>query len=178
MRCAPSWLVSVPLVVLAVACSSGTQGPSGTGGMSAGTGGMSAGTGGSNTGGSGGSASGGQGGTAGSSNFSAVLAVFAAHCTTCHDATRSGGLPTYPALSLTAPDAHAALVNHPADETCGGMRVVPGNPNASYLVQKVTQDTPCDGQHMPRPFEVIPPAPLTSAEISTITGWISAGAPP
>ncbi len=69
-------------------------------------------------------------------------------------------------------------MNKPADETCGGTRVVPGSPSASYLVQKITQDTPCDGQKMPRPFEVIAPPLLTAAEIATITGWISAGAPP
>jgi hypothetical protein len=105
-----------------------------------------------------------------------VLAIFASYCTNCHDASL-GGLPTYPSLSLTAADAYGALVNKPADETCGGTRVVPGNPNASYLVQKLTQATPCDGQQMPRPFEIGPVHPLSSADIATITGWISAGAP-
>jgi hypothetical protein len=123
-------------------------------------------------------ACGGAGGASGGGGgFAAVLDVFAAHCTNCHDATKQG-LPTYPQLSLTAGDAYAALVNKPADETCGGTRVVPGNPGASYLMQKLTQDPPCDGLHMPRAFEVIAPPPLTSAELGAISGWISAGAGP
>jgi hypothetical protein len=78
---------------------------------------------------------------------------------------------------LTAADAYGALVNHPADETCGGTRVVPGDPATSYLVQKLTQATPCDGLRMPRPFEIGPGIPLTADQISTITAWIAAGAP-
>jgi hypothetical protein len=115
---------------------------------------------------------------AGSGDFADVLAIFAQRCTTCHDATRTGGLPTYPALSLTAADAYAALVGQPADETCGGTLVVPGDPGSSYLVKKLTQDPPCDGMHMPRPFEVIMAPPLTAAQLATIANWIAAGAPP
>jgi hypothetical protein len=105
-----------------------------------------------------------------------VLAIFADRCVSCHDATLVG-LPSYPQLSLTAGDAYGALVNHPADETCGGTRVVPGDPAASYLVQKITQTTPCSGLRMPRPFEIGPGVPLTAAQIATITQWITAGAP-
>ena len=114
---------------------------------------------------------------AGTGDFAAVLAIFAANCNSCHDATKVG-LPTYPMLSLTAADAHAALVGHPADETCGGTRVVPGDPASSYLLKKLTEDPPCEGAHMPRPFEIGLPRPLTAAQLATISSWIAAGAPP
>ncbi|HEY7373063.1 MAG TPA: hypothetical protein VIF57_12940 [Polyangia bacterium] len=146
------------------AAGAGGDGPGGTGGGGAG--------GAAGTGGSGGGAGAGGGG------FAAVLDVFAARCTICHDGTKQAVMPLYPQLSLTAGDAYAALVGKPADETCGGTRVVPGDPVASYLMQKLTQDPPCDGLHMPRPFEIIAPPPLTTAELAAISGWISAGAPP
>ncbi|MES1164958.1 MAG: hypothetical protein ABUR63_04320, partial [Verrucomicrobiota bacterium] len=133
--------------------------------------------GGAGRGGSGGAGAGGaSGGQGGGGDFSAVLAIFADHCVTCHDATKVG-LPTYPQLSLTAADAHDALVGHPADETCGGIRVVAGDPASSYLIKKLTEATPCSGVRMPRPFEILPVAPLSADQIATISRWISAGAP-
>jgi hypothetical protein len=113
----------------------------------------------------------------GSADFQTVLAIFAQRCTICHDA-KTNGLPHYPMLSLVAADAYAALVGVPADETCGGTRVVPGNADASYLMQKLTQDPPCFGLHMPRSFEIIPPQPLSADELGSIRSWINAGAPP
>ncbi|HSU40992.1 MAG TPA: hypothetical protein VLJ38_15550, partial [Polyangiaceae bacterium] len=170
---------------------------SGRGGTSSGRGGTGAagkaGAGGSATAGAGGSANGGagagaRGGAGGSPNgganhggapgatLAAVQAIFDDRCVNCHDASK-GGLPTYPMLPLTAGASHAALVNVAADETCGGVRVVPGNPDASYLVKKLEQTMPCDGQHMPRPFEVGTAPPLTADELATIRAWIAAGAP-
>lgn len=96
---------------------------------------------------------------------------------TCHDASKQG-LPAYPSLSLTPADAHAALVGHAADETCGGVRVVAGDPASSYLIHKVSEAAPCEGSQMPARFEVLPAPPLTSAQIATLTSWIAAGAPP
>jgi hypothetical protein len=181
----PTWRLDLGLglviatVALAAACGGGSGAPSdGSAPGAAGAGGDgSAGTGGGGAGGAAGTGGGGVTGTGGGA-FAAVLDVFAAHCTTCHDGSKQAFLPLYPQLSLTAGDAYAALVNKPADETCGGTRVVPGDPASSYLMQKLTQDPPCDGLHMPRAFEVIAPAPLTSAELTAISGWISAGAPP
>jgi len=94
----------------------------------------------------------------------------------CHDATKQG-LPSYPSLSLTADDAYAALVGHPADETCGGVRVVAGDPASSYLIHKVSDATPCDGARMPAKYETLPASPLTTDQIATLTSWIAAGAP-
>jgi hypothetical protein len=164
---------------LAAACSGGSgKNDDGSAPGAAGAGGDGlAGTGGGGAGGAAGTGGGAGGTGTGGGGFAAVLDVFAAHCTICHDGTKQAVLPLYPQLSLTAGDAYAALVNKPADETCGGTRVVPGDPASSYLMQKLTQDPPCDGLHMPRAFEIIPPPPLTSAELSALSGWIATGAP-
>jgi len=145
----------------------GAGGRSETGGHAGGAGGQGRGTGGAG-GGSG------AGGSAGS--FAAVLAIFQDRCVNCHDASKQG-LPAYPGLSLTPADAHAALVGHPADETCGGVRVVAGDPASSYLLHKVSEASPCDGSQMPARFEALPAPPLTADQIATLTAWIAAGAP-
>jgi len=113
----------------------------------------------------------------GGGDFAAVLSIFAARCVICHDPTKQG-LPTYPQLPLTAAEAYAALVGHPADEACGGTRVVAGDPQASYLLQKLTHDTPCSGLRMPRSFEGPIAPPLSADQVAAITAWIAAGAPP
>ncbi len=153
--------------------SSGGAGAQAGGGALAGAGGL--GGGGMSAGGgfaSGGASSGG----APQVDFAAVQAIFDDRCVTCHDASKQG-LPSYPMLPLTDGAAHDALVGVPADETCGGTRVVPGDPDASYLVQKLTQETPCNGARMPRPFEVGNAPPLTSDQLATIRAWIQSGAP-
>lgn len=159
----------------------GGRGAAGAGDAGAGAAGSAAGmpgkAGASASGGAAGSPNGGanQGGAPGAT-LAAVQAIFDDRCVNCHDAGKFG-VPTYPMLPLTAGASHAALVNVAADETCGGVRVVPGNPDASYLVKKLEQMTPCDGAHMPRPFEVGTAPPLTADQLATIRAWISAGAP-
>lgn len=106
-----------------------------------------------------------------------VQAVFDDRCIICHDAEKLG-LPAYRDLPLTANASWAALVNQPADETCGGTLVVPGHPEQSYLVQKLTSDTPCEGERMPARYEQSPLVPLDPNQIETIRAWISEGAPP
>ena len=166
----------------------GSGGSNGSGGTSTSTGGKGAGGrrgqgGAKGSGGAAGSAgmkgsggnSGGGGGSGSGASFADVLAIFQDRCVNCHDATKLG-LPSYPQLSLTMNDAYDALVGHPADEACGGTRVVAGDPNASYIIQKVTAATPCEGAHMPAKFEVLPAVPLTAAQIATLKSWIAAGA--
>lgn len=58
-----------------------------------------------------------------------------------------------------------------------GMRVVPGNPDASILIQKIdTRMTPTCGSRMPRGapycFQQIP-----IRDVNTIRAWVAAGAP-
>jgi hypothetical protein len=114
-----------------------------------------------------------------SAAFTAVQAIFDQYCITCHDASLpirpEGG--SYPALPLTADASYAALVGKSALETCGGVRVTPGAPSNSYLVQKVSDPSPCEGMRMPRAGNALPPPPLSAQDIAVITSWIQAGAP-
>jgi cytochrome c5 len=109
-------------------------------------------------------------------SMTAVQAIFDERCILCHDATKTG-LPSYPALSLTAGDSYRALINKPALETCGATYVVPGQPDQSYIFHKVGDPVPCSGVRMPAPFEIGIMVPLTADQIATIRSWIASGAP-
>ena len=109
--------------------------------------------------------------------YSAVQAIFDARCINCHSATALG-LPGYAKLPLTSDVSYQNLVNKPSNETCGNLLVAPGKPKESYLWQKVTQDAPCEGSHMPAKFEVLPAPPLTTEQLAAIQDWIAGGAQP
>lgn len=118
---------------------------------------------------------GGDGGQA----FAAVQAIFAAaNCARCHDPAHPvvPEAPTFVALPLTADAAYGALVGRPAHEACGGTLVTPGNPAASYLYHKLTDDPPCEGKRMPHPGALASRPPLADAHLATIAGWIRDGA--
>jgi hypothetical protein len=162
----------------------------GAGGHSGGAGGSDAGGAGGHTGGAGGmpDAAGGSDGEvdagdsdggSGSVTFTAVQALFAAHCVRCHDPAHPvvPESPTFVKLALTASAAYKTLVNKPANETCGGILVKPGEPDKSYLFHKVNDQMPCDGVRMPH-GGMLRPQPLEPEEIQTIADWIRAGAPP
>jgi hypothetical protein len=115
-----------------------------------------------------------------SPTFAAVQAVFDANCTACHNPSTAltPGIQRYPELPLTSGLSYAALVDRPAHESCGGTLVTPGSTAASYLVHKLTEETPCEGGEMPLGGEAIRPQPLPQADLEIITAWIAAGAPP
>jgi hypothetical protein len=116
---------------------------------------------------------------AGPSPFAAVQKIFDESCVTCHDAhlpPRPEGL-SYPLVPLTAGDAHRSLVGKRSFEDCGGVLVVPGDPTRSFLIQKLTQDPPCDGKRMPSPGMLASRPPLPAAQVAIIRAWITAGAP-
>lgn len=93
--------------------------------------------------------------------------VFSAICTNCHVPGGTGPMP------LDSEDAsYANLVNVPSVEV-NLLRVAPGDPNASYLVAKITGIPGIVGDRMPPP----PEAPLTQEEIDAIIEWITLGAP-
>lgn len=117
---------------------------------------------------------------AASAPFSAVQAILAQNCVSCHDPAHPfvPETQTYVQMNLTAAGAYAALVSKPATETCGGTLVTPGDPTRSYLFLKVTQAMPCSGVRMPHPGMIALRQPLSDRDIATISAWITAGAKP
>jgi mono/diheme cytochrome c family protein len=90
-------------------------------------------------------------------------------CVTCH--TDQGRTPAGN-LNLRA-DPYAALVNAPSRARAGAVFVVPGNPDGSYLIEKLKDGGNISGLRMPRngpPF-------LTDNQILVIRRWIETGAP-
>jgi len=101
--------------------------------------------------------------------FAAIQAIFDANCIECHT--------TGADLDLSAGHPPADLVGQPAPakESCGGMLVVPGDPGASYLYQKLSSATPCAGQQMPIAQEIFS-NPLPDCLVALVRAWIAAGA--
>jgi hypothetical protein len=91
-------------------------------------------------------------------------------CTDCHsDVGRnpSGG------LVLLGGRAHAALINQVSTGKPGAVRVIPGDPDNSYIIKKLEGAPDIVGVRMPRgngPF-------LTPGQILVIRRWIQLGAP-
>jgi len=103
--------------------------------------------------------------------LSAIQAqIFDPACTSCH--TDVGRTP-FGGLNLKAGSAFAALVNVPSTGKPGAIRVIPGNPNDSYLVQKLEGAPGIVGARMPRTG----PPHLSDAQVKMIRDWIAAGAP-
>jgi cytochrome c5 len=101
--------------------------------------------------------------------FDTVQTIFTQNCVICHSAGND--------VDLRPGQAWANLVNQPAppSESCGGTLVVPGDPAASYLVQKLASPHPCFGSQMPRTD--LFPDPLPSCVVSLVEAWIAEGAP-
>jgi hypothetical protein len=96
-------------------------------------------------------------------------AVFTPTCaaSTCHNgANPAGGLDL-----RDADTSFAQLVDVPSGDDPGILRVAPGDPDNSYLVQKI-EGTAAQGQQMP-PGNA---PPLSQAEIDAIRQWIGEGA--
>jgi len=93
--------------------------------------------------------------------------IFTPVCSGCHS---GAGAPQ--GLRLDAGNSYALLVNVSSAEVPGTLRVSPGNPNASYLVQKI-EGTAAVGVRMPASG----PPYLPQDRIDLVRRWISAGAP-
>lgn len=90
-------------------------------------------------------------------------------CTQCH--TTQGRTPAAN-MSLLPTDAYRSLVNVASVLKPGAIRVIPGDPDNSYLVHKLEGQSGIFGERMPRtsgPF-------LTEGQISIIRRWIAQGA--
>lgn len=92
--------------------------------------------------------------------------VFTPFCTTCHS-----GSAAPLGLRLDAGASYAMLVNAPSVEVPSLLRVSPGNPDTSYLIQKI-EGTAAVGARMP-----LNGPPLPAETIAVIRQWIAAGAP-
>jgi predicted CxxxxCH...CXXCH cytochrome family protein len=109
----------------------------------------------------------GTGGTGGTSpdaeGWCAVQGIFNANCLACHGASASplGGLDL-------ETDPYAALVNVPAVSNSSLLRVLPTDPDASLLVQKLEGTA---GLMMP------PTGALPTDKIQLVRDWIADGAP-
>jgi hypothetical protein len=93
--------------------------------------------------------------------------IFTPICTQCHI-----GANAPQGLRLDAANSYAMLVNVASNEVPTLLRVNPGNPDQSYIVQKI-QGNAAVGGRMP-----LGQAPLPQDRIDLIRTWIASGAPP
>ncbi|WP_224361784.1 Ig-like domain-containing protein [Hyalangium versicolor] len=98
-----------------------------------------------------------------------VEPIWSPTCTTCHSDNTSSG-----SLNLQAGSSYASLVNKNGIGECNSLkRVLPGQPEESLLVQKIS-GTACGGrmpQNDPEYFDT------NTGELIMIRSWILAGAP-
>ena len=114
----------------------------------------------------GGGGGGGGGGMTPSATFSSIQTnVFTPICATCH-----AGAAAPHGLRLDAANSYALLVGVASDEQPAILRVKAGDPNNSYLVQKI-MGTAATGERMPAGLAALP-----QATIDAIRQWITDGA--
>jgi len=113
-----------------------------------------------------------------SGDIEPVLARYCASADGCH-----GDHPTHSvSLDLRPSHAYAALVSVPAKTRAGAVRVVPREPERSFLLDKLT-GTLAFGEGKPMPLDPAtgaPPerSPLPPAFVDQVLkGWIGRGAP-
>lgn len=82
----------------------------------------------------------------------------------CH----GGGAPSQGLNLSSATVAQSMLVGVAASQCGERTRVVPGAPNSSYLINKLTGVDMCGGQRMPRGG-----TPLSNTQMDTIRAWIT-----
>lgn len=91
-------------------------------------------------------------------------------CISCH--TNVGRTPSA-GLNLTHDVAYDQIVNMPSTRKTGAVRVIPGDPDNSYLVHKVEGLSDIVGVRMP----FSGPPYLTDGQILILKRWIAVGAP-
>ena len=91
-------------------------------------------------------------------------------CVTCH--TNVGRNPSG-GMNLLADVAYSQLVNTPSARKAGVIRVIPGDPENSYVIQKLRGRSDIVGVRMPQNG----PPYLTDGQIRIFARWIEIGAP-
>lgn len=100
-----------------------------------------------------------------------IAPILASSCATCHLTGQEAGN-----MSLVPAQALANLVDVPSKEAPGLVRVVPGNPDKSYLVMKLEgTQIAHGGTGAQMPFGA---PPLSADKIAKIRQWIAEGAKP
>jgi len=89
-------------------------------------------------------------------------------CTQCHNAIGS----RFNGMDLTASVSYANLVGVASRVKPGAVRVIPGDPENSYLVHKLEGRAGIAGLRMP----LVGPPYLTSGQMLVIKRWIELGA--
>ena len=89
--------------------------------------------------------------------------------TNCH--TDAGGRNPPTGMVLLTGRAYDAIVNVPARNKPGAIRIIPGDPENSYFIHKLEDRTDIVGVRMPQrgPY-------LTDGQISIIKRWVQLGA--
>ena len=93
-----------------------------------------------------------------------------AACTNCH--TDAGGRTPSGGLNLRHDIAYTSLVSVASRGKTGAVRVIPGDVNDSYIVQKLEGQPGIVGERMPRtggPY-------LTEGQMTILRRWIATGA--
>jgi hypothetical protein len=107
-----------------------------------------------------------------SADFASIQAnIFTPICSVCHI---GGGAPE--GLRLDAADSYNLLVGVPSTEVPSLLRVKPGDPDNSYIIQKL-EGHAAVGAQMPDGCPSTQPC-LTTSTIAFIAQWITDGAPP
>jgi len=102
--------------------------------------------------------------------FEARDASGRAACTECH--TDAGGRTPSGGLNLRHEVAYASLVSVASRGKTGAVRVIPGDADSSYIVQKLEGRPGIVGERMPRtggPY-------LTEGQMTILKRWIATGA--
>lgn len=98
-----------------------------------------------------------------------LLSTAQTACSNCHNAVNARFAGN---LDLSGDGAYAALVNAASRNKAGAVRVVPGGPDNSYLIQKLEGRTGIFGLRMPQNG----PPYLTEGQLLVIRKWILDGA--
>lgn len=100
-----------------------------------------------------------------SSTAAVAQAIFVPHCTTstCHSQPNPAA-----GLDFTATDIDSEVINVAAQQCSGQIIVVAGDPDASYLIHKVSDTKPPCGGRMP----LAQPA-LSADDISCLRSWVA-----
>ena len=117
----------------------------------------------------GGAATGDGGATAGQARLTVIQKnIFDRHCVSdCHESVNAAAN-----LKLSSGKSYQNLVQQASHQIASRVRVVPGDPDRSYLIKKMEGGAGMVGDRMPR---LAPPLP--KADVEQIRAWITRGAP-